>query len=83
VKPTRCAALPAVGGSRVEVAGWLHRRRRLSAVTFLIIRDRSGLAQVVVTDPTARSDVDAIGEESVVRVEGTVTAHSHAPAGTS
>jgi nondiscriminating aspartyl-tRNA synthetase len=28
--------------------GWVHRRRELGAVTFLILRDRSGLGQVVV-----------------------------------
>ena len=35
-------------------AGWLHRQRRLAAVSFLVIRDASGLAQVVVRDAGAR-----------------------------
>ena len=30
-------------GRRATVQGWVHRRRRLSAVSFLIVRDRSGL----------------------------------------
>ncbi len=41
------AELPRHIGERVTIAGWLHRRRELKSVTFLIIRDRSGLAQVV------------------------------------
>src|SRR6266568_5113281 len=38
-------------GERVCVAGWLHRRRELKSVTFLVVRDRSGLAQVVIPGP--------------------------------
>src|ERR671920_28761 len=34
-------------GERVELAGWLHRFRQLSRVSFLIVRDGRGLAQVV------------------------------------
>ena len=41
------ADLPERIGDRVTIAGWLHRRRELKSVTFLIIRDRAGLAQVV------------------------------------
>ncbi len=66
---------------RALIQGWVHRRRRLSAVSFLIVRDRSGLAQVVVTDENVRRDVDALVEETVVEVEGTVVANSKAPGG--
>jgi len=34
-------------GERVRLAGWLHRLRRLSNVSFLILRDAKGTAQVV------------------------------------
>ena len=71
------AELPRHVGERVTIAGWLHRRRELKSVTFLIIRDRAGLAQVVL--PT--SEADAIGEESVLQVEGRVVASSQAPGG--
>jgi nondiscriminating aspartyl-tRNA synthetase len=65
----------------VRVAGWIHRRRRLSGVTFLVIRDRSGLVQVVVKDPPVVEQVAALGEESVVEVVGQVTASAQAPGG--
>jgi len=69
------ADLPRHVGGRVRVAGWVHRRRRLKTVTFLVIRDRSGLAQVVLAEPGGPP------EETVVEVEGLVTANPQAPGG--
>jgi nondiscriminating aspartyl-tRNA synthetase len=46
---TLCADLSAAPpGSTVRLQGWVHRRRELATVTFLVVRDRTGLAQVVV-----------------------------------
>lgn len=67
--------------SRVRLSGWVHRRRDLAAVTFLIIRDRSGLAQVVF-EPDAARHLDAT-EEWVVDVTGTVTPTRSHPAASS
>lgn len=67
-------------GTRVTVMGHVHRRRALSAVTFLIVRDRTGLTQVVL-GPTDLERGDAPPEETVVRVTGTVTSNPQAPAG--
>jgi nondiscriminating aspartyl-tRNA synthetase len=72
------ADLPSRVGERVRIAGWLHRRRQLKSVTFLVIRDRSGLAQVVLTSPEA---ANGYPEETVVQVEGLVTASRQAPQG--
>jgi nondiscriminating aspartyl-tRNA synthetase len=71
------ADLPRHVGERVTIAGWLHRRRELKSVTFLVIRDRAGLAQVVLPTPAAA----ALGEETVLQVEGLVVASEQAPAG--
>jgi nondiscriminating aspartyl-tRNA synthetase len=68
-------------GERVRLGGWLHRYRRLSRVSFLILRDRSGLGQVVIDDP---AEVDRLAEllsETVVTVTGTVVAAASAPGG--
>ncbi|WP_433351161.1 aspartate--tRNA(Asn) ligase [Micromonospora sp. CA-111912] len=73
--------LPAHAGATVRVAGWVHRRRLLKSVTFLIVRDAAGLTQVVVTDPAVRAAVEALTEETVVEVVGTATANPAAPAG--
>jgi len=76
-------------GERVTIAGWLHRRRELKSVTFLVIRDRAGLAQVVLpasetslasgTGPA--SEAGPASEETVLQVEGLVVANPQAPGG--
>jgi nondiscriminating aspartyl-tRNA synthetase len=71
------ADLPAHVGTRVTIAGWLHRRRELKSVTFLVIRDRVGLAQVVLPPGTGCE----LPEETVLQVEGLVTASPQAPGG--
>jgi nondiscriminating aspartyl-tRNA synthetase len=70
-------------GEQVRIAGWLHRRRELKSVTFLIIRDRSGLAQVVLSDLPQRDGTADPGlpEETVVEVVGTAVANHQAPGG--
>jgi len=79
---TLAAELPsAAPGRPVLIQGWVHRRRVLGAVTFLILRDRSGLAQVVVRDPEAKEAVRRCGEESVVAVTGLATPNPAAPGG--
>ncbi|MEV4347311.1 aspartate--tRNA(Asn) ligase [Actinoplanes sp. NPDC049596] len=56
----------------VTIAGWIHRRRLLKSVAFLIVRDAEGLSQVVVSDPETRAQLEELTEESVVQVVGTV-----------
>jgi len=77
------ADLPAHVGEQVRIAGWLHRRRELKSVTFLIIRDRSGLAQAILSGDPPRSGSPATGlpEETVVEVTGLVVANDQAPGG--
>jgi nondiscriminating aspartyl-tRNA synthetase len=73
--------IPSAVGQTVTVAGWVHRRRRLAAVSFLVLRDRSGLSQVVVKAPETQAQLDGLGEETVVQVTGTVAANPQAPGG--
>jgi nondiscriminating aspartyl-tRNA synthetase len=73
---TLCSDLThAEPGSQVRLQGWVHRRRELATVTFLVLRDRTGLAQVVVRGGTVPP------EETTVEVVGTATASSQAPGG--
>ncbi|MEW2147105.1 aspartate--tRNA(Asn) ligase [Micromonospora vinacea] len=73
--------LPARIGTTVRIAGWVHRRRLLKSVAFLIVRDATGLTQVVVTDPAVRAELEKLTEETVVEVTATATANDTAPAG--
>lgn len=68
-------------GERVIVKGWVHRRRRLSRVTFLLVRDRSGVGQVVIDDPVRAAELDDLGEESVISLTGRVETSAQAPGG--
>ena len=77
MKRTLCAALPhATPGQQVRLQGWVHRRRELAALTFLVVRDRTGLAQVVVKD-----GAEVPPEETTIEVVGTATANPQAPGG--
>jgi nondiscriminating aspartyl-tRNA synthetase len=62
-------------GSSVTLSGWVHRIRDLGGVSFVLLRDRSGSAQLVFD---ARPEVTL---ESVIRVEGTAAANPKAPGG--
>jgi nondiscriminating aspartyl-tRNA synthetase len=77
------ADLHAHVGEQVTIAGWLHRRRELKSVTFLIVRDRSGLAQAVLSSGPVRpgSSTAGLPEETVVAVTGTAVANEQAPGG--
>ena len=73
--------LPHHAGQRVRLAGWVHRLRRLSNVSFLILRDAKGLAQVVIEDAALAEQLDGLYHESVVAVEGLAVTSAQAPGG--
>ena len=55
---------------KVQIKGWIHRIRKLKSVTFIILRDRTGLVQCVVNNKEI-NDMDT-KLESVVEIIGTV-----------
>ena len=61
---TLASELVARAGERVRIAGWLHHQRQLARVTFVLVRDRSGIAQVVLVDPdgTCRRGASRAGD---------------------
>lgn len=68
-------------GRRVLLQGWLHHFRRLSRVSFLLLRDARGITQVVVDDPDLVRTLEQLHRESVLEVEGTVAVEPQAPGG--
>src|SRR3982751_1748904 len=68
-------------GERVYLAGWLHRLRRLGNVSFLVLRDAKGLAQVVIEDPALAGRLAKIKKEWVLRVGGWAVPEPQAPGG--
>jgi nondiscriminating aspartyl-tRNA synthetase len=67
--------LPAHVGERVTLAGWMHAKRDLGAVPFLVLRDRAGLAQAV------SSKALDLQPETVVEPEGDAVAAAQASGG--
>jgi nondiscriminating aspartyl-tRNA synthetase len=72
------ADLAGHAGRTVKLAGWVHRRRELKSVTFVILRDRSGTAQIVLSDPSVAPQLN---EETVIDVVGQAVANPQAPGG--
>ncbi|HZU76241.1 MAG TPA: aspartate--tRNA(Asn) ligase [Dehalococcoidia bacterium] len=68
-------------GETVELAGWMLRLRRLSNISFLVLRDGRGTAQVVLEDDAQIERLAALQAESVLAVRGLAVAAPQAPGG--
>ena len=55
---------------KIKIQGWIYRIRKLKEITFLIVRDRSGLVQCVVDNKNM--NLNSIRLESVVSIIGEV-----------
>jgi len=62
-------------GQQVELAGWVHRRRDHGGITFVDLRDRFGIIQIV-ADPTispqAHQVLEDVRNEWVIQAKGIV-----------
>jgi nondiscriminating aspartyl-tRNA synthetase len=72
--------LPGHIGERVRLLGWVHHIRQLGKISFVLVRDRSGVAQAVTGEPE-RFELDKIQLESIVEVVGRVKAEPQARQG--
>ena len=68
-------------GKKVMVHGWLHKKRLLGGLTFINIRDRGGLVQVVLKDKDQVEKLRGLQIGTVLEVEATVKEESRAPGG--
>ena len=75
-------------GKTVTLAGWVQRVRKMGGMTFLDLRDRYGITQIVFNDEHNKELNEAanhLGREYVVQVKGTVSErtskNSHMPTG--
>ncbi len=62
-------------GEVVKLAGWVQRVRKMGGMTFVDVRDRYGITQIVFNNEVDAALCDAanhLGREFVVQVEGTV-----------
>src|SRR3972149_8675967 len=58
-------------GQKVIFGGWVEDLRKLGKMTFLTVRDVTGLAQVIVKEDTNK-EIEGITRQSVIRVEGKI-----------
>jgi len=72
-------------GQDVELRGWLYNKRSSGKLHFLQVRDGSGIIQAVMfkgdVDPETFTRADHLGQETSVRVRGTVRADKRSPLG--
>lgn len=63
-------------GSNVTLSGWVQRLRELGGMTFIDLRDRYGITQLVIEESASKEmneKASALGREYVIQVMGTVT----------
>ena len=75
-------------GRHVKLAGWVQKARKMGGMTFVDVRDRYGVTQIVFSNeinPELAEQASHLGREFVVQVEGSVAERSsknpHIPTG--
>jgi len=67
-------------GKEVKLAGWVQRTRKMGGMTFIDLRDRYGITQIVFNnefDAGLTEAANALGREYVVQIEGKVAERSN------
>jgi len=59
-------------GQKIIFGGWVEDLRKLGKMTFLTVRDVTGLTQVIVKNDEVSKSVEGLTRQSVIRIEGTV-----------
>jgi nondiscriminating aspartyl-tRNA synthetase len=68
-------------GKEVLVRGWLHKKRLLGGLNFIVVRDRGGLVQIVVEDEAEVEKLRGMQIGTVLEVSGQVHEEPRAPGG--
>lgn len=66
-------------GQKVTLSGWVQRIRNLGGMTFIDVRDRYGITQLVADEHTEKelfNLIESLGREYVIRCEGVVLERS-------
>src|SRR6516165_6600888 len=78
---TLAKELPNSLGQRVFIRGWLNNVRAFGKLTFLILRDRTGLIQIVVENKDEVKKLEGLQPGSILRIEGTASVSGEAHLG--
>lgn len=63
---------PSLEGQKVIVGGWVEDIRELGKLTFLTLRDVTGVAQIVLVGEDSLKHVKGLTRQSVIKVTGTI-----------
>src|ERR1039458_6985150 len=65
-------------GNEVTLAGWVQTIRKFGSITFVDLRDRYGISQLLFNEKlTEQLDKNPLGREFVLQVKGTVNERSN------
>lgn len=81
MKRTLAADVSKNVGQAISIQGWLHKKRLLGGLTFIVIRDRSGIVQCVVQDKEEVEKLRGLQLGTVLKVTGQSEAEQRAPGG--
>jgi nondiscriminating aspartyl-tRNA synthetase len=68
-------------GKQVTINGWLHKKRLLGGLTFIMIRDRSGVAQALIKDKGEVEKLRGLQIGTILQMTGVVASDNRAPGG--
>lgn len=68
-------------GKEIAVEGWLHKKRLLGGLTFINLRDRSGLVQILIKSKDEVEKLRGMQIGTVLRIKGTPVEDKRAPGG--
>lgn len=68
-------------GEKILIQGWLHKKRLLGGLTFINVRDRHGLTQILVEEKAEVEKLRGLQIGTVLSVEGEVAKDDRAPGG--
>ena len=77
-RTTTCGALRLSNvGEQVTLAGWIQKARRMGGMTFIDLRDRYGITQLVFNEAVVGealvAEAEKLGREYVIQIVGTVS----------
>lgn len=68
-------------GDSITIQGWLHKKRLLGGLNFIVVRDRTGLTQIVLNKDEEVEKLRGLQIGTILTVTGKVVAEDRAPGG--